>query len=91
MFRLYLSARKANVASQTARARAARTIIQRRISVPAPYAAANATPTKPMASSENSAPNARRWLKEWKTSREAAGAEGLEPPTYGFGDRRSTN
>jgi hypothetical protein len=23
--------------------------------------------------------------------REGAGAEGLEPPTYGFGDRRSTN
>ena len=23
--------------------------------------------------------------------RGAAGAEGLEPPTYGFGDRRSTN
>src|SRR3954453_6877307 len=25
------------------------------------------------------------------TFREVAGAEGLEPPTYGFGDRRSTN
>ncbi len=24
-------------------------------------------------------------------NRRLAGAEGLEPPTYGFGDRRSTN
>ena len=26
-----------------------------------------------------------------KLARELAGAEGLEPPTFGFGDRRSTN
>jgi hypothetical protein len=26
-----------------------------------------------------------------RTSRRYTGAEGLEPPTYGFGDRRSTN
>jgi hypothetical protein len=26
-----------------------------------------------------------------QTSSPSAGAEGLEPPTYGFGDRRSTN
>jgi hypothetical protein len=26
-----------------------------------------------------------------RTSSGVTGAEGLEPPTYGFGDRRSTN
>ena len=29
--------------------------------------------------------------KASRISRQRAGAEGLEPPAYGFGDRRSTN
>ena len=33
------------------------------------------------------------WLAEGEPdlASEGAGAEGLEPPAYGFGDRRSTN
>src|SRR3954453_15795628 len=58
--RLYRSARNASEPSQAASAAEAKTTVQPAGSLPAPYAAAKATPAKPIASSRKSAPRARR-------------------------------